>query len=238
VEQESKRALLTRIIKDESLTQVLVFARTKHGANRLAGQLVRDGINAAAIHSNKTQGVREQALADFKEGKVAVLVATDIAARGLDIEQLPHVVNFDIPHTPEDYVHRIGRTGRAGLSGDAISLVAPEELKQLKEIEKLLKREIARADLGAVATPMAARATEADKPHRERAPRHPPTHGHATRKPAPVKHHDPIFTQPYVPQETSSAAPDISAGPHPAKRSRPVPVLFGGGKGKSPDATK
>jgi ATP-dependent RNA helicase RhlE len=122
--------------------QVLVFTRTKHLANRLSQQLEKDGLSTTAIHGNKTQGARTRALADFKNGKVRVLVATDIAARGLDIEQLPHVVNFELPHVPEDYVHRIGRTGRAGLDGEAVSLVCSDERKLLIDIERLLKRDI------------------------------------------------------------------------------------------------
>ena len=122
--------------------QVLVFTRTKHGANRLAEKLVKDGIEAAAIHGNKSQGARTKALSQFKDGTIRVLVATDIAARGLDIDQLPQVINFELPNVPEDYVHRIGRTGRAGSSGAAVSLVDREELKLLKDIEKLIKREI------------------------------------------------------------------------------------------------
>jgi ATP-dependent RNA helicase RhlE len=121
---------------------VLVFTRTKHLANRLAQQLERDGLSAAAIHGNKSQGARTRALADFKKGAVRVLVATDIAARGLDIQQLPHVVNFELPNVPEDYVHRIGRTGRAGLEGEAVSLVCIDEKKLLSDIERLLKQEI------------------------------------------------------------------------------------------------
>ena len=119
-----------------------MFTRTKHGANRLAQQLERDGLKSAAIHGNKSQGARTRALAAFKQGEVRVLVATDIAARGLDIDQLPHVVNFDVPNIPEDYVHRIGRTGRAGNEGQAVSLVCVDEQKFLKDIERLLKREI------------------------------------------------------------------------------------------------
>ena len=142
VDKSRKRELLSHLIGAERWQQVLVFNRTKHGANRLAGQLVSDGINAAAIHGNKSQGARTRALAEFKSGKVQVLVATDIAARGLDIDQLPHVVNFDLPNVPEDYVHRIGRTGRAGREGEAISLVCVDELKLLKDIERLIKREI------------------------------------------------------------------------------------------------
>ena len=124
--------------------QVLVFTRTKHGANHLAEQLNKDGITAAAIHGNKSQGARTRALADFKDGGIRVLVATDIAARGLDIDQLPHVVNYELPNVPEDYVHRIGRTGRAESTGEAISLVCVDEHKLLRDIERLLKREIPR----------------------------------------------------------------------------------------------
>jgi ATP-dependent RNA helicase RhlE len=119
-----------------------VFTRTKHGANRLAEQLGKDGINSAAIHGNKSQGARTRALADFKAGQIRVLVATDIAARGLDIDRLPHVVNYELPNVPEDYVHRIGRTARAGQSGHAISLVCVDELKLLRDIERLLNRAI------------------------------------------------------------------------------------------------
>jgi len=142
VDKGRKRELLSHLIGAQRWQQVLVFNRTKHGANRLAAQLLDDGINAAAIHGNKSQGARTRALADFKSGKVQVLVATDIAARGLDIDQLPHVVNYDLPNVPEDYVHRIGRTGRAGREGEAISLVCVDELKLLKDIERLIKREI------------------------------------------------------------------------------------------------
>jgi len=123
---------------------VLVFTRTKHGANRLSTALQKKNINAAAIHGNKSQGARTKALADFKSGKVTILVATDIAARGLDISQLPQVVNFDLPNVPEDYVHRIGRTGRAGKKGEAISLVSADEAKQLSDIERLLKHKLDR----------------------------------------------------------------------------------------------
>jgi len=117
---------------------VLVFSRTKHGANRLTKQLIAAGINAAAIHGNKSQGARTRALAEFKDGRIQALIATDIAARGIDIEQLPQVVNFDLPNVPEDYIHRIGRTGRAGSTGHALSLVTAEEFKYLSDIERLL----------------------------------------------------------------------------------------------------
>jgi len=142
VKQAHKSSLLSYLIKTNNWQQVLVFTRTKHGANRLAEKLIKDGIPAAAIHGNKSQGARTRALAEFKNGDIPVLVATDIAARGLDIDQLPQVVNFELPNVPEDYVHRIGRTGRAGSSGAAISLVDFEEAKYLKDIEKLIKREI------------------------------------------------------------------------------------------------
>jgi len=132
------------MIRDEDWRQVLVFTWTKHGANRLAEQLSKEGLSAAAIHGNKSQGARTRALAGFKEGKLRVLVATDIAARGLDIDQLPNVVNFELPNVPEDYVHRIGRTARAGLSGKAVSLVCVDEAKLLRDIEKLIRRELPR----------------------------------------------------------------------------------------------
>jgi ATP-dependent RNA helicase RhlE len=142
VDAARKRELLAHLVKSNDWKQVLVFCRTKHGANRLAQQLSREGINADAIHGNKSQGARERALGDFKDGKVRVLVATDIAARGLDIEALPHVVNYDLPHVAEDYVHRIGRTGRAGVEGEAVSLVSAEERSLMAAIERLINRKV------------------------------------------------------------------------------------------------
>ncbi|MCI5145900.1 MAG: hypothetical protein D3923_10320, partial [Candidatus Electrothrix sp. AR3] len=142
VDRQRKRELLSFLIKSQEWQQVLVFTRTKHGANRLTQQLERGNIRAAAIHGNKSQGARTRALAHFKSGEVQVLVATDIAARGIDIDQLPHVVNFELPNVSEDYIHRIGRTGRAGSDGKAVSLVCIDELKLLKDIERLLKSEI------------------------------------------------------------------------------------------------
>ena len=142
VDREKKRALLSHLIKQHNWFQVLVFTRTKHGANRLAEQLDKDGIPSLAIHGNKSQGARTRALAEFKSGKLQVLVATDIAARGIDISELPHVVNYELPNVPEDYVHRIGRTGRAGSEGEASSLVCIDEHKLLRDIERLIKREI------------------------------------------------------------------------------------------------
>ena len=142
IDANRKRELLSHLVKKNAWEQVLVFCKTKHGANRLASQLQKDRINADAIHGNKSQNARIRALEDFKAGKVKVLVATDIAARGLDIEELPHVVNFDMPHIPEDYVHRIGRTGRAGSTGEAISLVCAEDRPLLGAIERLINRKV------------------------------------------------------------------------------------------------
>ena len=144
VDRERKRELLSHLITTGRIDQALVFTRTKHGANRLALQLEKDGIAATAIHGNKSQPQRVRALADFKAGRFAILVATEVAARGLDIEALPHVVNFELPMVPEDYVHRIGRTGRAGVDGDAVSLVCVDELKLLNDIERVLGRGIPR----------------------------------------------------------------------------------------------
>ncbi len=144
VDRQRKRELLSHTIGSRNWRQVLVFTRTKHGANRLATQLEADGLKAAAIHGNKSQAARVRALQDFKTGKVRVLVATDVAARGLDIERLPHVVNFELPHVPEDYVHRIGRTARAGHEGHALSLVCVDEHKLLADIEKLLQMNISK----------------------------------------------------------------------------------------------
>jgi ATP-dependent RNA helicase RhlE len=142
VDRQRKRELLSHSIGAGNWRQVLVFTRTKHGANRLAKQLESDGLESAAIHGNKSQGARIRALNDFKSGKVRVLVATDVAARGLDIARLPHVINYELPHVPEDYVHRIGRTARAGQKGHAISLVCVDEHKLLADIEKLLQAKI------------------------------------------------------------------------------------------------
>ncbi len=138
--KDHKRHLLAHLINDGNWHQVLVFTRTKHGANRLAQQLDSAGITTAAIHGNKSQGARVRALADFKANKVTALVATEVAARGLDIKELPHVVNYELPNVPEDYVHRIGRTARAGNTGSAVSLVSPDESPLLKDIERLLRK--------------------------------------------------------------------------------------------------
>lgn len=188
VKQAHKASLMSYLIKTNNWQQVLVFTRTKHGANRLAEKLLKDGIPAAAIHGNKSQSARTKALADFKNGDIPVLVATDIAARGLDIDQLPQVVNFELPNVPEDYVHRIGRTGRAGSSGAAISLVDFEEAKYLKDIEKLIKREIPKVSVEGFQEPTHI------EPEAPRGPRNqPPRNKQASRlqangqKPAQVK---------------------------------------------------
>ena len=167
-----KRALLAHLITAGAWEQVLVFTRTKHGANRLAEYLEKHGLPAAAIHGNKSQNARTKALADFKANKVRILVATDIAARGLDIDQLPHVVNFELPNVEEDYVHRIGRTGRAGRTGEAISLVAPDEEKLLKNIERMTKQKIPDGDLqGFDASTLEAERPEVREPRQPRPPR-------------------------------------------------------------------
>jgi ATP-dependent RNA helicase RhlE len=183
VAREKKREALAHIVKTRGLKQVLVFAGTRIGANRLTHQLRKDHIQADAIHGDKTQGEREAALEAFKAGKTTVLVATDVASRGLDIEALPQVINFDIPHSPEDYVHRIGRTGRAGMTGEAISLVSPEDTEYLADIEKLINKQIERVLIpgfephtGTVATMMGgerrrdARPSERPRPERTERP--------------------------------------------------------------------
>lgn len=147
VDKGMKSSLLSHLIREKCWHQALVFSRTKHGANRLVKLLAQDKIDALAIHGNKSQAARTKALNDFKTGKIQILVATDIAARGIDIDQLPLVVNFDLPQVSEDYIHRIGRTGRAGADGQAISLVSADEIKQLKDIEKLLQRQIERVEI-------------------------------------------------------------------------------------------
>ncbi len=147
VDKSRKTQLLSHLIRNQKWAQALVFCRTKHGANKLVKQLSQDNINAAAIHGNKSQAQRTKALESFKLGKVQILVATDIAARGIDIDQLPQVVNYELPNVPEDYVHRIGRTGRAGANGQALSLVSLDEIKQLRDIERVIKCNIERIEL-------------------------------------------------------------------------------------------
>ncbi|NRB24155.1 MAG: DEAD/DEAH box helicase [Shewanella sp.] len=173
IDQKQKTAALIHLIKQNDWQQVLVFSRTKHGANRIAKNLEANDLTAAAIHGNKSQGARTKALANFKSGAVRVLVATDIAARGIDIDQLPNVVNFDLPNVPEDYVHRIGRTGRAGASGQAVSLVSADESKLLRDIERLIKQNIPRKEVeGFVPTQVVAETDLNDRKHgQNRGPR-------------------------------------------------------------------
>lgn len=174
VDKTQKTAMLVKLIKDENWQQVLVFSRTKHGANRIVKQLEAKGIPAAAIHGNKSQGARTKALADFKQGKVKALVATDIAARGLDIDQLPQVVNYDLPNVSEDYVHRIGRTGRAGASGQAISFVAADEFSLLADIERFTKQVINRKTIAGFEPSNAVPESRLDtRPNRPKKPKKP-----------------------------------------------------------------
>ena len=147
VDKSRKSQLLQHLVKTNGWSQALVFSKTKHGANKLTRDLVKIGVRAAAIHGNKSQAQRTKALEDFKRGKVEVLVATDIASRGIDISELPMVINFDLPHVPEDYVHRIGRTGRAGTTGNAISLVCADESKQLRDIERVINKPLERVEI-------------------------------------------------------------------------------------------
>ena len=172
VDRDRKRELLSHMIGFHNWQQVLVFTRTKHGANRLAEQLAKDGLKTTAIHGNKSQAARTRALEDFKQGKVRVLVATDVASRGLDIDQLPHVVNFELPNVPEDYVHRIGRTGRAGNVGRAVSLVCGDEYPLLKNIERLLNQTLAKHVIpGYEPTSKAQPGADQPKPQRSNQPR-------------------------------------------------------------------
>jgi ATP-dependent RNA helicase RhlE len=249
VSKDRKRELLQKLIKDNDWKQVLVFTRTKHGASRLADQLKRGGITTAAIHGDKGQSARMEALADFKAGKVCVLVATDVAARGIDIDQLPHVINYEVPHVPEDYVHRIGRTGRAGSSGEAISLVCGDEMKLMQEIEKMLKQTLPRQSLdgfefdaaaepretserrpprgrGRPAAPAASAAAAEAKP-RERAAPHEKRDSHARhesrqRKPDAARPHGRVSTQsPVMPAgAVSQPAVRTSQPAQPASQSR------------------
>jgi ATP-dependent RNA helicase RhlE len=221
VAREKKRELLAYLVQTRGLKQVLVFTGTRIGANRLAHQLRRDHIHADAIHGDKTQAEREAALADFKSGKTAVLVATDVASRGLDIEGLPQVINFDVPHSPEDYVHRIGRTGRAGLTGEAISLVAPEDHEAVAAIEKLIRKRIERVLVpGFESKGTAVAALMGDE--RRRKPRHEPQ-----AKPRPAA--DPIFEKPYEPGLAPQAAPKPEPQREGPKKKQPqVAALLGG----------
>jgi len=244
VARERKRELLRDLIVAGDWQQVLVFVRMKHMANRIAEQLAKDGLTAAAIHGNKSQSARTRALAGFKEGTVRVLVATDIAARGLDIEQLPHVVNFELPNVPEDYVHRIGRTGRAGSPGHAVSLVSPDEHTFLRDIERLMKRSLPREVVPGFEAGKPATITDDEQPRR--APRrpaqntrpqrskhpHPAPHRHADRRDGtharvatPAPSHATPTTPPKErshPQRDASSATVTARGSHGEKRTNRV----------------
>jgi len=230
VAREKKRELLAYLVQTRGLKQVLVFTGTRIGANRLAHQLRRDHIHADAIHGDKTQAEREAALADFKSGKTAVLVATDVASRGLDIEGLPQVINFDVPHSPEDYVHRIGRTGRAGLTGEAISLVSPEDHDGIAAIEKLIKKRIERVLVPGFQPGGATVAgLMGDQPSRK--PRREERREEKRRMPE-KKPADPIFSRPYEPAQGSAAGPaQPKAEPpreQPKKKQPQLAALLGG----------
>jgi ATP-dependent RNA helicase RhlE len=173
VDKSKKSAMLIHLIKKNNWQQVLVFTRTKHGANRLTKNLEAQKISAVAIHGNKSQGARTKALANFKSGAVQILVATDIAARGLDIDQLPQVVNFDLPNVAEDYVHRIGRTGRAGATGEAVSLVSADEYKELSNIERLTQQLIARKDIDGFEPVHKLPSSSLKKPYKPKKPKQP-----------------------------------------------------------------
>jgi len=220
VAREKKRELLAYLIQSRGLKQVLVFTGTRIGANRLAHQLRKDRIHADAIHGDKTQAEREAALEDFKAGKTSVLVATDVASRGLDIEGLPQVINFDVPRSPEDYVHRIGRTGRAGTAGEAISLVSPEDHEALAAIEKLVRRRIERVLVAGFEPNASTVAALIGKEPRRRPAQASPV--------APAA--DPIFSKPYEPGEPKAdAEPKPSAAAPGKKRRAPqVAALLGG----------
>ena len=226
VAREKKRELLSYLIQTRGLKQVLVFCGTRIGANRLAHQLRKDRIHADAIHGDKTQAEREAALADFKGGKTSVLVATDVASRGLDIEGLPQVINFDVPHSPEDYVHRIGRTGRAGLTGEAISLVSPQDHEAIAAIERLIKRRIERVLVPSFQSSGASvAALMGDEPRRR-----PERERKEGGRPQQQKPADPIFSKPYEPSAPAANSPAPSSEPQQqSRRKRPqVAALLGG----------
>jgi ATP-dependent RNA helicase RhlE len=235
VRTEDKRALLAHIVQSRNLWQVLCFVRTKHGASRLARALEKDGLKTTAIHGDKSQQARLEALDAFKAAQVQVMVATDVAARGLDIDDLPLVVNYELPHVPEDYIHRIGRTGRAGAAGEAISLCAHDEEKYLAEIERLLKRKI---PIAADDAPTRAPRHEGSSAHAPKRPhgtatQHTPRASHAPRAPR----HDPVDRNPDQPRvrETARAHPRaaLTASPsspaplrHGHRKPRPIPALL------------
>jgi ATP-dependent RNA helicase RhlE len=242
VAREKKRELLAYLIQTRGLRQVLVFTGTRIGANRLAHQLRRDHIHADAIHGDKSQAEREAALEDFKAGKTSVLVATDVASRGLDIEGLPQVINFDVPHSPEDYVHRCGRTGRAGLPGEAISLVAPQDMEAMAAVERLIKQRIERVLVpgfqpsGATVAammgdePRKRRKDEPEKRKKDEPEKRKRDEPEKRRQAEPKKAGaDPIFSKPYEPAAPSPQAPKAAEPQPKGKGKQPqVAALLGG----------
>ena len=238
VPQAHKRDLLVHLVKKHDWQQVLVFTRTKHGANKLAEKLLKDDISAAAIHGNKSQSARTKALASFKDGSVRVLVATDIAARGIDIDQLPQVVNFELPNVPEDYVHRIGRTGRAGATGSALSLVDDEEMSYLRDIERLIKSAIVRVEVDPDFVPPAKHELMSDDrpprppqgrgaPRSNNGPRQGQGQGQGQRQGQPGNRNAPGRAAQGKPAAGAKPAP--KPGPQPAahpKKPRPQAALF------------
>ena len=224
VAKDDKHALLAHILNETETKQVIVFTKTKLTASRLARQLVREGISADAIHGDKSQSERIQALDAFKQGKINALIATDVAARGLDIDQLPMVINYEIPSAPEDYVHRIGRTGRAGALGIAISLVSPEEEKYLKEIEKLIKREITKETANLPVNNSRSRTSTEHKPREKTYDR-----AASSTRPSPAKKsNDPWFDKPYEPTGTDTVKPQSNQLYKTSKPKREVAALLGG----------
>ncbi|KHJ61919.1 DEAD/DEAH box helicase, partial [Burkholderia glumae] len=234
IAEGDKQAAVVKLIRDRALKQVIVFCNSKIGASRLARLLERDGVVATAIHGDRSQNERMQALEAFKRGEVEALVATDVAARGLDIAELPAVINFDLPFSAEDYVHRIGRTGRAGASGDALSLCSPNERKQLADIEKLIKRDLPLQPL-AIEAPVRMRREHGERSERgsrdeARAPRR--AHGgerghhHHSRREAPV---DEFFLKPYEPSPSARQPEEASKPAQTEKKSKqPLAALLGG----------
>ena len=222
VAQAEKHAQLAEILKGSDASQVIVFTKTKLTASKLARQLAREGLAADAIHGDKSQKERMEALEAFKQGKIAVLIATDVAARGLDIDQLPMVINYEIPSAPEDYVHRIGRTGRAGASGTAISLVSPEEEKYLKEIEKLIKREITKVPSSIVAGSKPVRESNPWEKRQDRGE----SMNQVARSLPKSKSKDPWFDKPYEPSPNANSA-QVNR-PSNSRSKAPVAALLGG----------
>jgi superfamily II DNA/RNA helicase len=237
---EAKRAAVAQLVRERAISQVIVFTNTKIGASRLARQLERDGLNASAIHGDKSQQERLATLEGFKKGEVSVLVATDVAARGLDIAELPAVINYDLPYSPEDYVHRIGRTGRAGASGLALSLMTQNDERLHQEIEKLLKRKLEVRTLE-VERPVGTdldrggrRRDDGERPVRRSRDERSARAGER-RGPSPASTPvDPFFLKPYEPAEPApgDAAPAAPAARLPIRPARRVAALLGGGPAK------